>query len=124
MMTERGGARLGAGRPKGSSNKVTHEVRELALKHGPAALRDLVKLSENAKNENVKLAALREVLDRAYGRPRQAMEIGQPDEQQLPLSRQQVVQEIMALLNLPATVDCQIASGGASNRRAASPPEL
>ena len=83
-MSGHGGARPGAGRPNGSRNKVTLEVRELALKHGPSALKNLVTLSQKAKSESVRLAAIREVLDRAYGRSPQAMEIMNLTPEELP----------------------------------------
>ena len=83
-MNGHGGARPGAGRPNGSQNKVTLEVRELAIKHGPTALKNLVTLSQKAKSESVRLAAIREILDRAYGRPSQAMEIMNLTPEELP----------------------------------------
>ena len=83
-MSGHGGARPGAGRPNGLQNKLTLEVRELALQHGPAALAELVKLSKKAKSESVRLAAIREILDRSYGRSPQAMEIMNLTPEELP----------------------------------------
>ena len=62
------------GRHKGTPNKVTVAVREAALKHGPGAVSELARLMTNAESESVRIAACREILDRAYGRPRQTME--------------------------------------------------
>ncbi len=83
-MSGHGGARPGAGRPNGSRNNLTLEGRELALQHGPAALAALVKLSKKAKSESVRLAAIRKILDRAYGRSPQAMEIMNLTPEELP----------------------------------------
>jgi hypothetical protein len=74
-----GGARPRAGRPKGSLNKVTRDVRELALIHGPAAMKELARLSIQAESEAARIAACKEILDRAYRRPPQAAQ-GDGDE--------------------------------------------
>lgn len=39
---------------------------------------ELSRLALKAKNESARIAAIRELLDRAYGRPRQAMEVSVP----------------------------------------------
>jgi len=104
-MNGHGGARPGAGRPNGSQNKVTLEVRELALEHGPTALKNLVMLSQKAKSESVKLAAIREILDRAYGRPQQAMEIMSPTPEELPSDEEIAAAVITALEEGAAKVD-------------------
>jgi hypothetical protein len=77
-MTElgrRGGPREGAGRPKGALNKLTRPVRELAAEQGPASIEKLVFLRDHGINEQVQLAASKELLDRAYGRPRQEIDV-------------------------------------------------
>lgn len=72
-----GGKQPGAGRPKGSANKVTAEVKELARQYGPAAIDELAKLAGlagrryKAQAEAAQVAALKEVLDRAYGKATQ-----------------------------------------------------
>lgn len=60
-----------AGRPKGSLNKVTAEVKSLAQKHGPKVIRKLADLVDNADSDAAKIAACRELLDRAYGKATQ-----------------------------------------------------
>ena len=104
-MSGHGGARPGAGRPNGSRNKVTLEVRELALKHGPTALKNLVTLSQKAKSESVRLAAIREILDRAYGRPPQAMEIMNLTPEELPSDEDIAAAVITALEEAAAKHD-------------------
>lgn len=60
-----------AGRPKGSPNKTTAEVKALAQKHGPDAIKTLAKLAKQADSDAAKIAACRELLDRAYGKASQ-----------------------------------------------------
>ena len=71
------------GRQKGTPNKATAEVKlaitELAKTHAPAALRTLAKLAESAESEQARVAACREILDRAYGRPAQAVTLAGGD---------------------------------------------
>ena len=57
-----------SGRRKGSPNKAIQDVREAARAHGQKALKKLVELIANP-DALVALAASREILDRAYGRP-------------------------------------------------------
>jgi len=45
----------------------------MAQKHCPAALETIVYLAANADNESTRLAAAKELLDRAYGKSRQAI---------------------------------------------------
>lgn len=78
----RGGPRPGAGRPAGSINRATQEVKEVAGQWGPAAIRraaelaGLVRDGEGrligiATSEAAQIAAIEIVLNRAYGRPAQ-----------------------------------------------------
>lgn len=62
------------GRRKGTPNKVTVAVREAALQHGPAAVAELARLMKEGQSEQVRIAACREMLDRAYGKARQSVE--------------------------------------------------
>lgn len=67
------------GRQKGTPNKVTAEVKALAMKHTPAAIRGLAKLAKTARSEMVRVAAWREILDRAVGRPAQSVDLTNSD---------------------------------------------
>ena len=72
----KGGERPGQnrrGRPKGSKNKATRDIKALAGKYAPDALKELARLAEKAKSEQARVAACKEILDRAYGRPAQAI---------------------------------------------------
>ena len=80
--SQRSASSRGTGRPfaKGRSGnpggrpKVEGEIRELAQKHGPDALKRLVELMKS-ENERVAVAAAQVILDRAYGKPQQALQI-------------------------------------------------
>jgi hypothetical protein len=63
-----GGKRDGSGRKKGTPNKVTAEIKVLAHKYGPDALKELARLARSAESEAARVAACREILDRAYGK--------------------------------------------------------
>ena len=60
------------GRPTGAKNRATSEIQDLARQYTPAALKELVRLSTKAESEQARVAACREILDRAYGKPAQA----------------------------------------------------
>ena len=62
----------------GGRPKVLGEVQELARQYAPTAIAELARLALKAKNETARIAAIRELLDRGYGRSRQAMEISAP----------------------------------------------
>lgn len=68
------GNKLG-GRPKGRPNKATAEIRELAAKYGPDALAELARLSREAESERARVAACKEILDRAYGKSLQSVDL-------------------------------------------------
>jgi hypothetical protein len=65
---QRRGRRPGSGRKKGTPNKVTAEIKELAQKYGPEAIAELARLATNAESEAARVAACRELLDRGNGR--------------------------------------------------------
>src|SRR5262245_58677870 len=63
-----------AGRKKGVPNKATQHIRELAQKHAPAALAELIRLATRAKSEMTRVCAIREILDRGFGKSKQTLE--------------------------------------------------
>lgn len=63
----------GKGRPKGALNKATAEIKQAARRHGPEALKVLAKLMKDADSEQARIAAAREILDRAYGKATQPL---------------------------------------------------
>ena len=72
--TTTGGRRPGSGRKKGTANKVTAEIKELAQKYGPEAIAELASLATKAETEAARVAAIKELLDRGYGRAVQPIE--------------------------------------------------
>ena len=59
----------------GGRPKVVAEVQELARQHAPAAIAELGRLALKARNETTRVAAIRELLDRGFGKPRQGLDI-------------------------------------------------
>ena len=62
----------GPGRTRGVPNKITRDVKEAARIHGPGAIAKLAHLMEHADSDGAKISAIKEILDRAYGRPAQS----------------------------------------------------
>ena len=76
----RGGFRPGSGRPKGHLAKHTLEIRDAARRHGPEMIAELVRLAKKARMEQTRVTAIREILDRGYGKPKQEHELSGPDQ--------------------------------------------
>src|SRR5262245_40976231 len=64
----------GAGRKKGAPNKATASIRELAQKHAPEAMGELIRLARHARSEMTRVCAIREILDRGYGKSKATLE--------------------------------------------------
>lgn len=69
------GTRIG-GRQKGTPNKATQEIKELARGYGPKAVAELARIAGLTKgppseNEQTRVAAIKELLDRGYGKATQ-----------------------------------------------------
>ncbi|MFD2500822.1 hypothetical protein ACFSTI_20755 [Rhizorhabdus histidinilytica] len=83
MISKRGGARPGAGRPKGSRSVATVEqgatLAELARKHAPTAIRTLAQIARKGESESARVAAANALLDRGFGRPTQSHEHSGPN---------------------------------------------
>lgn len=62
------------GRKAGTPNKATADVKSLAQKYAPAALEELARLAREAESEAARVAAIKEILDRAYGKSRQPID--------------------------------------------------
>lgn len=72
----RGGAREGAGRPKGSQNKITADIKAIAQSFGEEAIIGLMEICRDAEAPHAaRVAAFREVLDRGYGKAKQGVEL-------------------------------------------------
>ena len=59
------------GRTKGTPNKSTSEIKALAQAHGAEAIKSLVAIMKNAESDASKVAAIKELLDRGYGKATQ-----------------------------------------------------
>lgn len=59
------------GRQKGTPNKATAEVKSLAQLHGPAAIAEAVRIMTKSDSDQARIAAIKEILDRAYGKATQ-----------------------------------------------------
>ena len=75
-MTDRGGKRDGAGRPPGALNHATVDQKarlyELARQHAGTAIEALAQVAESGQTESARIAAACAILDRGYGKPREA----------------------------------------------------
>ena len=72
-MVSHGGLRKGSGRPAGSVNKATKELKlnlsELAREYTNEALNTLVDVMQSSQSDSARIAAATAILDRGYGRP-------------------------------------------------------
>jgi hypothetical protein len=64
------------GRKAGTPNKVTGEVKLLARTHTAACVSELARLAVGAVSEQARVAAIKELLDRAWGKSMQPTQIG------------------------------------------------
>ena len=80
----RGGKRRGAGRPTGSLNQMTSALHaalaDAVDAHIETAISALAELAKNGQSEAARVSASVAILDRAYGRPRQASEARASDD--------------------------------------------
>ena len=65
-----------SGRRKGVPNKATIEIKELARAYGPTAIAELARLAgltnqPGSENEGTRVAAIKELIDRGYGKATQ-----------------------------------------------------
>lgn len=63
----------GKGRPKGSLNKATADVKAAAQQYTAEAVETLASLMRTAESEQARVAAIRELLDRGHGKAAQAI---------------------------------------------------
>ena len=75
-----GGARPGAGRPRGVVNKEKRRLMEIAKDYTEEALDTMVEICVKGESESARLTAANMLLDRGYGRPVQGVHYsGQAD---------------------------------------------
>jgi hypothetical protein len=84
-----GGKRGGAGRPAGRRNRATLEqkasLEDLARQHTETALSTLVQIAQASESDAARVSAATAILDRGYGRPRQAVEHSGPEGGSIPV---------------------------------------
>jgi hypothetical protein len=66
------------GRKPGTPNKATAEIKTLARTYCAAAMVELARLSTMAESEQARVAAIKEIFDRGYGKSTQLIG-GDPD---------------------------------------------
>lgn len=72
----RGGARPGAGRPKGASNKANADVKSAAQSFTTDAISTLAEIMRSPEHPAAaRVSAANALLDRGYGKPRQELDI-------------------------------------------------
>lgn len=62
------------GRKSGTPNKATAEIREIARKYAPGVIKELARLATQAESEAARVSAIREILDRGFGKSPQPMD--------------------------------------------------
>lgn len=67
------------GRVAGVPNKATGELKDLARAYTPAAIQELGRLAVGAESEQARVAAIKELFDRGYGKASQSIALGQDD---------------------------------------------
>jgi hypothetical protein len=61
-----------SGNPKGRSKKI-RSIEQAALKHADQVVSVFVNILEHGESEQARISAGREILDRAFGKPPQAI---------------------------------------------------
>lgn len=62
------------GRQAGTPNKITADIKALAMQHAPAAMKELARLAIKAESEAARVAAIKELFDRGFGKAKQSVE--------------------------------------------------
>jgi len=82
------------GRKKGTLNKATAEIKDLAQEYAPAALRELARLTTGALSEAARVSAIKEILDRGYGKAPQALDHLSSDGSMTPASSGAIIEAL------------------------------
>jgi len=71
-----GGARSGAGRKKGTPNKATAALKEVAGQYTEAAVLALADImADESQPSSARVSAANSLLDRAHGKPSQSVDV-------------------------------------------------
>lgn len=63
------------GRAKGTPNKATADIKALAQEYTGEAMLALVDVFRNSESDSAKVAAIKELFDRGFGKPKQSMDL-------------------------------------------------
>lgn len=63
------------GREKGTPNKISLDVKELAQEYTSEAVEALATIMRDGDSAAARVAAIKELLDRAHGKPKQAVDV-------------------------------------------------
>jgi hypothetical protein len=63
------------GRQKGTPNKATADLKALLDKYVPQAIVELARLATKARSEQARVAAIKEMFDRRFGKAHQSADI-------------------------------------------------
>lgn len=63
------------GRVAGTPNKATADVKAAAGQYTTEAVEALAKIMRDSDSDAAKVAAIREILDRAHGKPKQSVDL-------------------------------------------------
>ncbi|MER8806042.1 hypothetical protein NKH65_03925 [Mesorhizobium australicum] len=83
-MDQRGGKRPGAGRKKGKVSEAKRAISDMAKVHAEAALETLAEIASKGESDSARVSAANAILDRAYGKPPQAVQHTGKDGKDLP----------------------------------------
>jgi hypothetical protein len=64
-------ANLTGGSRKGKPNKATADIKALAREYAPVAMKELARLAAEAESEAARVAAIKELFDRGFGKATQ-----------------------------------------------------
>ena len=87
-MAQRGGARPGAGRKRGKIEPRKRDLIEAAKGYADAALEVLLSIAKNTEAPAAaRVAAANAIIDRGYGKPKQAIVGGDEDDAPIAIRR-------------------------------------
>lgn len=72
-MAQRGGWRPGSGRKPGKVSAAKRDLMDMAKGYAPKALKTLADIAAKGESESARVSAATAILDRAYGKPSQAV---------------------------------------------------
>src|SRR5215510_1631896 len=73
MAKAKGSPKTG-GRKKGTPNIMTRELKEICRHEAPTLVKELIRLATGAESEAVRVAAIKEMFDRGFGKATQPIE--------------------------------------------------